>query len=502
VTHSDRVFMVPTHRPIERTALERHVAEIEHARHTLGERIPLVIVENRSDNRDLVYEVAAEHPQLDIYRLDDSDLAEFQEALKRQLHPPSKAALDSISDTGVLNYGNVFNRLYLVASAMGARYLHRRDSDTYAQENEGRLIPPLDLEMSFLGKVDTEGMTCFMVGGSYTGKWSIDIDHLIHQPNREPAYRFFRTLSIEPEDFSLYQIYLCPERTTSIGDGFTVRTVSLDAGETEVLADIRTCRPRILWGFASYFLRLRRTFGNGLRELGIQAVITNSEASSRLERRLLSEAFGCPVYDEYSSEELYLIATERLCEQYHLVEDSVRVDVIDPDGSGIGRLCGTSLVDAGFPMIRYEQGDVGRITESSEPRGCECGSHARILDRFQGRADQHLVLTGGGVLEGDRLMLLYDENLLPAQAGLRAFRIIQEQAGSATLVAVAESSDAVVAWEKFRSDIERMTEGRLMMQVEWVDQLPHIPGTKRRLVFSSVPETMQSPLPGVQQVEG
>lgn len=317
--------------------------------------------------------------------------------------------------------------------------------------------------------------------------------------------RFFETVA-GPRDGSfgpdLYQIYLCPERTTSIGDGFTVRTVSLDAGETEVLEDIRTCRPRILWGFASYFLRLRRTFGNGLRELGIQAVITNSEASSRLERRLLSEAFGCPVYDEYSSEELYLIATERLCEQYHLVEDSVRVDVIDPDESGVGRLCGTSLVDAGFPMIRYEQGDVGRITEFSEQRGCECGSHARILDRFQGRADQHLVLTGGGVLEGDRLMLLYDENLLPARAGLRAFRIIQEQAGSATLVAVAESSKAVSAWEKFRSDIERMTEGRLMMQVEWVDQLPHIPGTKRRLVFSSVPETMQSPLPVVQQVEG
>ena len=57
--------------------------------------------------------------------------------------------------------------------------------------------------MSFLGEVDTQGMTCFMVGGGYAGKWSIDIDHLIHQTNREPAYRFFRTLSIEPDDFSL-----------------------------------------------------------------------------------------------------------------------------------------------------------------------------------------------------------------------------------------------------------------------------------------------------------
>ena len=103
MTHPDRVFMVPTHRPIERTALERHVAEIEHARRTLGERLPLVIVENRSNNRPLISEVAAEHPQLDIYRLDDSDLAEFQEALKHQLHPRSTAALDSISDTGVLN---------------------------------------------------------------------------------------------------------------------------------------------------------------------------------------------------------------------------------------------------------------------------------------------------------------------------------------------------------------------------------------------------------------
>lgn len=203
VKHSNRVFMVPTHRPIERTALKRHVAEIENARQTLGERIPLVIVENRSDNQHLISEVAAEHPQLDIYRLDDSDIAEFQEALKRQLPPPSRAALDSISDTGVLNYGNVFNRMYLVASAMGAQHLHRRDSDTYAQKNEGRLIPPLELEMSFLGEVDTHGMPCFMVGGGYTGKWSIDIDHLIHQTNREPAYRFFRTLSIEPEDFNL-----------------------------------------------------------------------------------------------------------------------------------------------------------------------------------------------------------------------------------------------------------------------------------------------------------
>lgn len=140
--------MVPTHRPIERTALERHVAEIEHAQRTLGERIPLVIVENRSDNRPLISEVAAKHPKLDIYRLDDSDLAEFQEALKHQLHPHSRAALDSISDTGVLNYGNVFNRLYLVASAMGARYLHRRDSDTYAQKNEEQLIPLSNLPVS------------------------------------------------------------------------------------------------------------------------------------------------------------------------------------------------------------------------------------------------------------------------------------------------------------------------------------------------------------------
>ena len=72
MTHSDRVFMVPTHRPIERTALERHVAEIERARRTLGERLPLVIIENRSDNRPLISEVAAEHPQIDIYRLDDA----------------------------------------------------------------------------------------------------------------------------------------------------------------------------------------------------------------------------------------------------------------------------------------------------------------------------------------------------------------------------------------------------------------------------------------------
>ncbi len=51
--------------------------------------------------------------------------------------------------------------------------------------------------------------------------------------------------------------------------------------------------------------------------------------SSKNERQNFSrELGGIPVLDEYSSEELTLIALELPCGHYHLCEDTVRVDML------------------------------------------------------------------------------------------------------------------------------------------------------------------------------
>jgi phenylacetate-CoA ligase len=91
--------------------------------------------------------------------------------------------------------------------------------------------------------------------------------------------------------------------------------------------------------------------------------VTHSEYSSRAARQVWSERLGCPVLDEYSSEEATRIALEMPSGIYHVCEDSVHLDVVDPatlqlqaDGE-TGLAVITNLLNSAMPFIRYVQGD-------------------------------------------------------------------------------------------------------------------------------------------------
>jgi phenylacetate-CoA ligase len=103
--------------------------------------------------------------------------------------------------------------------------------------------------------------------------------------------------------------------------------------------------------------------------------VTHSEYSSRQARTAWGERLGCPVLDEYSSEEATRIALEMPCGHYHVCEDSVHLDVLDPatlkpqipGQSGIAVI--TNLLNSAMPFIRYVQGDL--VTQPAEPEPCE-----------------------------------------------------------------------------------------------------------------------------------
>src|SRR5262249_13898026 len=153
------------------------------------------------------------------------------------------------------------------------------------------------------------------------------------------------------------EIYLAPQRITSFCGDYPVFTLSQDCPTGLALEHIKRVQPSILTGFPSYFLRMSKENARP-EKLSIEAICTNSEASTEQERQLISAWFGAPVFDEYSSEELYLIATQCEHGRYHLVEDNVRVDVYRPDSSGLGEVVGTSLTNFYMPFIKYRQGDL------------------------------------------------------------------------------------------------------------------------------------------------
>ena len=150
---------------------------------------------------------------------------------------------------------------------------------------------------------------------------------------------------------------------------------------------------------------------------------TNSERSSQEERRSYAAVFGVPVLDEYSSEELSLIAGECREGRYHLVEDSAYAEVAEPDAQGFGRLVGTSFGNRRMPFLRYDQGDVVRLSHTGPV--CGCGTRFRQLDAFRGREDEALHDGPDARVSSDAVLGLCDRTLVPAPSNVRQYQIVQ-----------------------------------------------------------------------------
>jgi len=110
----------------------------------------------------------------------------------------------------------------------------------------------------------------------------------------------------------------------------------------------------------------------------------------------MDAAWGVPVRDLYSSEELGYIASQ--CpdgDGYHVHSESVLVEVLDADGAPCrpgetGRLVITGLHNFASPLIRYEIRDWAEVGEP-----CSCGRGLPVIRRIVGRTRNMLTLPDG-----------------------------------------------------------------------------------------------------------
>lgn len=221
----------------------------------------------------------------------------------------------------------------------------------------------------------------------------------------------------------LYNIHYCLWWHTSIMEKLPVFSITQDCLPESALKHIKLIKPQVISSIGSYLNSLAK-LGESLKDYGVKIISTNSETTTSQERKKWEEVFQVPVRDEYSTEELDILATECPYRSYHLVEDDVHVELINQDETGLGEVLGTDMWNYAMPIIRYEQEDLAIFEESSEL--CSCGSHFKRLQSFQGRADQMLEnqygekIAPGSLLDAVELFLCKDE------ANIREFRVVQE----------------------------------------------------------------------------
>jgi phenylacetate-CoA ligase len=226
----------------------------------------------------------------------------------------------------------------------------------------------------------------------------------------------------------LTHVYTVPWWFSSLDGAYRTSFISNVIPPARVAQHLRRLAPQVLSLYPSNLEALLPHADEFKSSLYL--AVTHSEQSARMVRQQWSRQLGVPVLDEYSSEEATRIALELPTGQYHVCEDTVHLDVLDPvtwqpqvkGRPGLAVI--TNLLNEAMPFIRYVQGDY--VTEPVEPEPCDV--NWLQLASIDGRMnDAFLNRFGRKVPAGSMLDVTYrwmfDNDLYIAQ-----FELIQKAA--------------------------------------------------------------------------
>lgn len=152
---------------------------------------------------------------------------------------------------------------------------------------------------------------------------------------------------------------------------------------------------RIQWltGYAvSLYLLGEMILDLGLCPPPLKAVITTSEKLTREMREVMERAYGCRIYEEYSSVENAVFASECEHGRLHVSPDAGVVEILREDGTPcgpgeIGEVVATCLFRTYQPLIRYRLGDLAAWDDCA----CPCGRPMPTLKEVVGRLEDVVI---------------------------------------------------------------------------------------------------------------
>ncbi|MCZ8073269.1 MAG: AMP-binding protein [Paucibacter sp.] len=262
---------------------------------------------------------------------------------------------------------------------------------------------------------------------------------------------------------------------------FEMSEAKLDA----FVADIRRIRPAMLFGYPSSLSLIAAHAmkrGVSMRDLGIRVAFVTSERLYEEQRRLISEAFACPVANGYGARDAGFIAHQCPAGSLHISAEDMIVETLDPQGQPvaegeIGEIVVTHLATRDFPFIRYRTGDMGVLGSQA----CSCGRGLPVLKEVHGRSTDFVVAQNGTIMHG--LALIYTVRDLP---GVEKFRIEQLSLDHTQVQVVRNAEFDPAGVQRIEDDFRRRLGAAVRIEVLLVDDIPAEASGKFRYVISRV----------------
>jgi phenylacetate-CoA ligase len=240
----------------------------------------------------------------------------------------------------------------------------------------------------------------------------------------------------------------------------------------------------VVWmtGYAvSFYLLARFILEQELKVPPLKAIITTSEKLTAEMRQVMEHAYACRIYEEYSTVENALFASECEHGRLHVSPEVGIVEILHPDGSPCapgeaGEVVATCLMRRCQIFIRYRLGDVAAW--DSQP--CPCGRAMPVIKEVIGRLEDVVVGPDG------RQMVRF-HGIFVHQPHVREGQIIQE-ALDLIRVKVATEGYTPADDQEIVHRVQQRLGAEVHVQVEQVESIPRSKAGKFIAVISNLPK--------------
>jgi phenylacetate-CoA ligase len=240
---------------------------------------------------------------------------------------------------------------------------------------------------------------------------------------------------------------------------------------------------RWMTGYAvSYYLLAEMILEQRLTVPRLLAVITTSEKLTPAMRTVMERAYGCRVFEEYSTVENALFASECPAGRLHVSPDVAVVEILRPDGS----LCGpgepgevvtTSLTRRHQVLVRYRLGDMATWDSAL----CPCGVEMPVLKEVVGRIEDV-------VIGPDGRQLVRFHGIFANQPNIREGQIVQEELSRIRVKVLPTAAFAEADVEEIIARVHQRLGSEVQVIVERVVAIPRTTAGKFQAVVSLLPK--------------
>lgn len=240
---------------------------------------------------------------------------------------------------------------------------------------------------------------------------------------------------------------------------------------------------KVVWmtGYAvSFYLLARYILDQNLPVPPLKAIITTSEKVTQPMREVIESAFKCRVFEEYSTVENALFASECENGRLHVSPDAGVVEILRPDGTAcvpgeVGEVVATCLLRSVQPLVRFRLGDLA----AWDPEPCPCGLQMPVIKEVIGRIED--VITGP-----DGRQMVRFHGIFVNQPHVIEGQVIQETLQDFVVKVVPTPGFSVADIQDIQGRMHQRLGDNVNVVIEQVQSIPRTSAGKFKAVISKV----------------